>query len=29
LTIYGNDILASNGLIHTQMIQVLKLGKQP
>lgn len=27
-SIYGNDLLASNGLIHEQMIQILKLGKQ-
>jgi myo-inositol-1(or 4)-monophosphatase len=27
--IYGKDLLASNGLIHEQMIQILKLGKQP
>jgi myo-inositol-1(or 4)-monophosphatase len=26
--IYGKDLLASNGLIHDQMIQILKLGKQ-
>lgn len=26
--IYGKDLLASNGLIHEQMIQILKLGKQ-
>jgi myo-inositol-1(or 4)-monophosphatase len=25
---FGKDLLASNGLIHEQMIQVLKLGKQ-
>lgn len=27
-SIYGKDLLASNGLIHEQMIQILKLGKQ-
>ncbi len=27
-SIYGKDLLASNGLIHEQMILVLKLGKQ-
>jgi myo-inositol-1(or 4)-monophosphatase len=26
-TIYGKDLLASNGLIHEQMIEILKLGK--
>lgn len=29
VSIYGKDILASNGLIHQQMIQVLKMGQQP
>jgi len=27
-SIYGKNLLASNGLIHEQMIQILKLGKQ-
>ena len=27
-SIYGKDLLASNGLIHEQMIRILKLGKQ-
>jgi myo-inositol-1(or 4)-monophosphatase len=27
-SIYGKDLLASNGLIHEDMIQILKLGKQ-
>jgi myo-inositol-1(or 4)-monophosphatase len=27
-SIYGRDLVASNGLIHEQMIQILKLGKQ-
>lgn len=29
LNIYGREIVASNGLIHEEMIQVLKLGKRP
>jgi myo-inositol-1(or 4)-monophosphatase len=27
-SIYGRDLLASNGLIHEQMIRILKMGKQ-
>jgi myo-inositol-1(or 4)-monophosphatase len=27
-SIYGKDLLASNGLIHEQMIQILRLGRQ-
>jgi myo-inositol-1(or 4)-monophosphatase len=27
-SVYGKDVVASNGLIHEQMIQILRLGKQ-